>query len=125
MRIYVFLKSIPELAPLTPRQRQSVHGQCFNDCFWFARPTARSVAAYVVFAGVLLASVVAGEVILRRLGIATGYWSRVTCLFIGTPVGSLVVRQIAIPVLRPFYPRYIEREIRYEESLRRLRGSIC
>jgi len=40
-----------------------------------------------------------------------GFWPVLAAAFVGCPAGSFVFSQIAIPVLRPFYQEFIEKNI--------------
>ena len=108
MKIYWTLKSVPELASLTRKQRCRVHEQCLRRHFWYAGPTWRSVVGYSAFIFTVAGFVLAGESILRLFGVGHSFWTTVVCAFIGAVVGSFVISQIAISMLRPFYQEFIE-----------------
>jgi hypothetical protein len=110
MSIYWSLKSVPELAPLTRKQRRRVHEQCLRRHFFLARATARSVLAYG--AALLITSILVflGASISAGSGITRSVWLIVSAL-VGFALGRFVLSRIAVPVLRPFYREFIEGHI--------------
>jgi hypothetical protein len=112
MSIYLSLKSVPELAPLTRKQRRQVHEECLLRYFFRAPATPRSISAFV--AAIFIASIFAfvGTSIPSWFGISHGVWFFPISAVVGVVVGRFVLSRIAIPVLRPFYRKFIERDIR-------------
>jgi hypothetical protein len=110
MKIYWTLKSVPELAPLTEKQRRRVHMQCLRRHFWFAPTTGRSIVAYLSLILITVIILVVGGSILRAFGGAYIFWLDAVLAGIGFMAGSFVFSRIAIPVLRPFYHEFIERD---------------
>jgi hypothetical protein len=108
--IYWTLKSVPELAQLPRKQRRRVHGQCLRRHFWGAPATRRSIAAYLSFILIVTLFVAGGDGILTELGVAHSFWITFALAFIGATVGSFVFSRVAIPVIRPFYQEFIERD---------------
>ena len=108
MNIYWSLKSVPELAPLSRKQRRRVHEQCLRRYFFRARATARSVSAYVAALFIAILFVYLGASIPAGSGIVRGVWFIGSAL-VGFELGRFVLSRIAIPVLRPFYGEFTER----------------
>jgi len=107
--IYWTLKSVPELAALTRKQRRRVHEQCLRHHFWYASATRRSITAYLSLIFTIVIVCIGGESVLSALGMADHFWSIYISAGIGFLAGSFVFSRIAIPVLRPFYHEFIER----------------
>ncbi len=110
MSIYWSLKSVPELARLTRKQRRRVHEQCLRRHFWGAPATRRSVLAYLI----MVATVVSCGVLTISMASAFGWpntWAVGVAAFFGANVGSYIFSRIAIPVLRPFYQAFVESEL--------------
>ena len=107
MSIYWSLKSVPELARLTHKQRRQVHGQCLRRYFFRARATSRSIAAF--FAAIFIASLFGflGASVPSWFGISHGFWCIPVGAIIGFAIGRFVLSRIAIPILRPFYREFI------------------
>ena len=116
MKIYWSLKSVPELAALTRKQRRRVHEQCLRRHFWLARATRRSVAAYLALFFTFLIIVAGGDSILSACGIAGSIWVTSGLALIGALAGWFVFSRIAIPILRPFYREFIERDERHVQQ---------
>lgn len=112
MNIYWSLKSVPELAPLTRKQRRRVHAQCLRRHFFAARAAARSISAYL--AAIVIASVFIylGSTIPTAPGVVRGIAFALSVV-IGFELGRFVLSRIAIPVLRPFYSEFIERDFEH------------
>jgi len=111
MSIYWSLKSVPELAPLTRKQRRRVHEQCLRRHFFRARATARSVSAYAAALLIAIIFAIVGASIPAGSGVARSVWF-IGLALVGFELGRFVLSRIAIPVLRPFYCEFIERDIR-------------
>jgi hypothetical protein len=107
MSIYWFLKSVPELAPLTRKQRRQVHEQCLRRYFFRARATSRSVAAYLTAIFIACFFGFLGATIPSWFGISHGFWFVLVGTMIGFEIGRFVLSRIAIPALRPFYREFI------------------
>ena len=107
MSIYWSLKSVPELAPLTRKQRRKVHEKCLQRYFFRAPATSRSVTAY--FAAIFIASSFGflGATIPSWFGILHGFWFILVGAMIGFEIDRFVLSRIAIPALRPFYREFI------------------
>lgn len=110
MSIYWSLKSVPELAPLTGKQRRRVHEHCIRRHFWFARATRRSVFAYLAFLFTVVVFMAGGDTILRALGVAHRFWITLVLAYIGFFAANFIFSRIAIPLLRPFYQEFIQRD---------------
>jgi hypothetical protein len=112
MSIYLSLKHVPELAPLTRKQRRQVHEQCLQRYFFRARATSRSISAFL--AAIFIASIFAfvGTSIPSWFGISHSVWFFPISAVVGVVIGRFVLSRIAIPTLRPFYRKFIERDIR-------------
>ena len=108
--IYWRLKSVPELARLPRKERRRVHEQCLRRHFWFARATARSLTAYVSSIFTVVIVVFLGTSIPQVFGITYHSWFVLASAFVGVQIALFVVSRIAIPVLRPFYNEYIQRD---------------
>lgn len=108
MSIYWSLKNVPELAPLTRKQRCQVHEQCLQRYFFRARATSRSITAFLV--AIFIASFFAflGASIPSWFGISHGFWYIPVGAMIGFAIGRFVLSRIAIPALRPFYHEFIK-----------------
>jgi hypothetical protein len=109
MRIYWSLKSAPELAALTRKERRRVHEECLRRLFWHAPAGCRSITAYLAQMFILAGTMFVGISIFGAFGIKSNFWIFLALAFIGGPVGSFVFSQLAIPVLRPFYPELIDK----------------
>ncbi len=111
MNIYWSLKSVPELAPLTRKQRRRVHEQCLQRHFFRARATGRSIFAFL--SGLFIATVVLflGASIPSSVGIPHSFWFLPISAMVGFGLGRFALSRIAIPVLRPFYREFIERDL--------------
>jgi NhaP-type Na+/H+ or K+/H+ antiporter len=116
MSIYWSLKSVPELAPLTRKQRRRVHERCLRRHFFAVRATARSISAYV--AAIVIASVFIflGASIPIPSGVARSICFIISAL-VGFELGRFILSRIAIPVLRPFYREFIERDCELTDSV--------
>jgi len=57
--------------------------------------------------------VAGGDTILTALGMTSSVWISSGLAFIGALAGLFVFSRIAIPVLRPFYREFIERDERH------------
>jgi hypothetical protein len=112
MRIYWSLKSVPELAALTRKERRRVHEECLRRHFWRAPASCRSITAHLaqifILAGIMFVCIS----ISGACGMKPNFWIFLVSAFIGMPAGSFVFSRIAIPVLRPFYREFIEKMIR-------------
>ena len=108
MTIYWSLKSVPELAPLTRKQRRRVHEQCLRRRFWGAPLTRRSITAYLVLLVFLLGSLFTGVYLSGVFGHQDSVWFMLPSAFVGATVGRYIFSRIAIPVLRPFYHDFIQ-----------------
>jgi hypothetical protein len=107
MSIYWSLKNVPELAPLTRKQRRRVHEQCLRLHFWRAPVTRRSIVAYLVLLFTLIGSVLLGISLSSVFGCPNSVWFIGTSAFFGAAIGKHIFSRIAIPVLRPFYHDFI------------------
>ena len=107
MSIYWSLKSVPELAPLSRKQRRRVHERCLRRYFLRAPVTRRSVVAYLILLAILMSSGFTGLYIASIFGWSDSLAVGVSAFF-GATVGSYIFSRIAIPVLRPFYQEFIE-----------------
>ena len=111
MSIYWSLRDVPELAPLTRKQRRRVHERCLRRYFWGAPITRRSITAYLVLLVFLLGSLLAGVSLSRVFGYPDSVWFIGTSALFGAVFGKYIFSRIAIPVLRPFYRDFIQREL--------------
>ena len=111
MSIYWSLKSVPELEPLTRKQRRRVHEQCLRRHFWRAPATLRSVVAYSILFLTVCGIVILGTSIAGIVGWPDSIWAAGISGFFGVTVGDYVFSRIAIPILRPFYREFIETEL--------------
>ena len=107
MSIYWSLKSVPELASLTRKQRRRVHEKCLRRHFFHARATTRSFLAYLAFLLIALVFVVCGASLPTSSGMAGGPWFCGSAA-VGFEVGRFVLSRIAIPVVRPFYRDFMQ-----------------
>ena len=108
--IYWTLKSVPELARLPRKERRRVHERCLRRHFLFGRATARSVTAYVISIFTVAIFVFLATTISQHFGIAYHSWFVFVSALVGFAIAHFVFSRIAIPVLRPFYRDFIERE---------------
>lgn len=111
MSIYWSLKSVPELAPLTRKQRRRVHEQCLRRYFWGAPATRRSIVAYLILLFTVTSIAILGISLAKVFGWPDGTWLIGISALFGTIIGRYVFSRIAIPVLRPFYRKFIETEL--------------
>ncbi len=112
MSIYWSLKSVPELAPLTRKQRRRVHEQCLQRHFFRAPATTRSVLAFVAALVTVIVFVIFGAHIPSWFGVPRNVWYFPVSAMVGFGIGRFVLSRIAIPTLRPFYRNFIERDFR-------------
>ena len=107
MSIYWSLKSVPELAPLTRKQRRQVHEQCLQRHFFRAPATARSISAFLaaLFTAVIFTFLGAG--LSGWFGLPKSFWYIPVSAMIGFGFGRYILSRIAIPALRPFYREFI------------------
>jgi hypothetical protein len=108
MSIFFSLKSVPELALLTRKQRCQVHELCLQRYFFRARATSRSITALLV--AIFTASIFAflGASIPSWFGVSRSFWFMPVGAMIGFAIGRFVLSRIAIPALRPFYREFIK-----------------
>lgn len=112
MSIYLSLKSVPELAPLTRKQRCRVHEQCLHRHFFRAPTTTRSISAFVAALFTVIVFMIFGAHIPSWFGVPRSVWYFPISALVGFGLGRFVLSRIAIPTLRPFYREFIERDIR-------------
>jgi hypothetical protein len=110
MSIYLSLKSVPELAPLTRQQRRQVHEQCLQRYFFRAPATARSISAFLAALFTAIVFLIFGVCIPGLFGVPHSHWFFPIFGMIGFIFGRFVLSRIAIPVLRPFYREFIKRD---------------
>src|SRR3989442_211695 len=108
MKIYWRLKEVPELAPLAPKERRRVHEICLRRHFLCARPTPRSVAAFVALLSCGIAVGILGTALLARVGASDPLWN-IAAMTIGGMLGWFLLTQISLPSLRPHYTEYLTR----------------
>ena len=106
MSIYWSLKSVPELAPLTHKQRHRVHAQCLRRHFFRANATTRSVLAFVAALSIAVIFCFLGSIAPTFAVIPRSVWF-IGSVWVGFEAGHFVLSRIAIPVLRPFYHEFI------------------
>ena len=111
MSIYWSLKDVPELATLTPQQRSRIHESCLRRQFLGARATHKSIAIYVAFLLCSLALTLLVTGIPELLGFRFSIWFTVVGGTVGLFAGWFLMSRLAIPLLRPFYCEFIEREL--------------
>lgn len=102
------LKSVPELAPLTARQRHRVHRRCLNWYLWYGRATPRGVAFYPTLIGGIFAGFWGSGIVLRASGFERGVWVYLAECLIGVLMGMYFSSRVVIPVLRPLYTGFLE-----------------
>ena len=112
MSIYWSLKSVPELAPLTGKQRRRVHERCLQQHFFRAPATARSVSAFLAALFTAIIFVLLGIGIPLWFGLPKSFWHIPVSAMVGFGLGRFILSRIAIPVLRSFYREFMERDIR-------------
>ena len=110
MNIYWSLKSVPELATLTRKQRRQVHEQCLQRHFFRAPATTRSISAFAAALFTTMAFGVFGVSIPEMFGAPDKIWFFRFSASVGFAAGRFILSRIAIPVLRPFYQEFIERD---------------
>jgi hypothetical protein len=112
MSIYWSLKEVPELAPLSRKQRQQVHEECLWRYFFRAPATARSILAFsaALFTAAILTLV--GTSVPEWFGLPRSFWYVPVSATIGFELGRYVLTRIAIPVLRPFYREFIKTDFK-------------
>ena len=108
MNIYLSLKSVPELAPLTRKQRSRIHEQCLQRHFFRAPATARSISAFLAALFTAAIFPILGDSVSRWFGVSDSFWFILVSAMLGFGFGRLVLSRIAIPALRPFYREFIE-----------------
>jgi hypothetical protein len=108
--IYWTFKSVPELARLPRKERRRVHEQCLRRHFWLARATARSLTAYVASIFTTVIVVFLATSIPQIFGITYHLWFVLASAFVGFEIAGFVFSRIAIPVLRPFYYEFTQRD---------------
>jgi hypothetical protein len=110
MSIYLSLKSVPELAPLTRKQRRQVHEECLQRYFFRAPATAHSISAFLAALFTAVVIFIFGVSIPWLFGVPHNRWFLPIFGVIGFVFGRFVLSTIAIPVLRPFYREFIKRD---------------
>jgi len=110
MSIYWSLKNVPELAPLTRKQRRQVHEQCLQRYFFRAPATARSISAFLAALFTAIVFLIFGVSIPELFGVPHNRWFLPIFGMIGFVFGRFILSRIAIPVLRPFYHEFIKRD---------------
>ena len=105
MKIYWRLKEVPEFARLAPKERRRVHELCLRQYFLNAR---WGLLAYIVFLGSgVLVGVLTNDATARLSGSAS-LWLTGGAMTAGMMLGRYIFIRMAIPILRPFYGRFIE-----------------
>jgi hypothetical protein len=109
MSIYWSLKSVPELKALRPEERRRVHLECLREHFLHVPVTWRAATAF--FSQILISAfgMYSGISIAESFGLKSNFWVCLAVTLIVLPIGSFVFSRIAIPVLRPFYPEFIQK----------------
>jgi hypothetical protein len=102
MNIYWSLKSVPELAALTRKERQRVHAECLKKHFLWESANFRSITALLAQIFISAFGMLICINISESLGLKSNFWVFLVSSFIVLPIGSFVYLQIAIPALRPF-----------------------
>jgi hypothetical protein len=107
--IYWRLKSVPELASLTWKQRRRVHEQCLRRHLFHAPATCRSIIACLSHIFTVVIVLIGGNSVLGAFGVTRNYCVWFILAGAGSLAGSFVFSRIAIPVLRPFYGEFAEK----------------
>jgi hypothetical protein len=113
MKIYWSLKQVPELADLSPKRRRRAHDACMRKYFFEAPLTRWSRFAFVLF----LVSIGLPLFIYEE-----GFSGRHSLVVLfgvvagGIQAGWFLMEQLAIPIIRPFYHQFINRELSHQDA---------
>jgi hypothetical protein len=110
MRVYWSLKSVPELAALTRKERRRVHEECLRRYFLHGPASCRSITAFLAHIFICACCLVVSISIFGGFGMKPNFWVFLASAFICAPVGMFVFSRVAIPYLRPFYREFIEKK---------------
>jgi len=111
MSFYWSLKNVPELADLSPKRRKRAHEACMRKYFLDAPLTRRSAGAFALLLVCSISSFIFGESIPRIFGVHKSLLILYGVTYCGFGVGWFLMTRLAIPAIRPFYHKFINREL--------------
>ena len=108
MQIYWMLKDVPELAPLSPKERSVVHWSCYTRHGLVAWQSKVALLASGLCAS---AGVGVSHLVRLWLELQPSLWQVGIGGAIGGGLGSFIFSQVVTRQLRPFYAEYVRTEL--------------